>query len=634
MYITYCRNQNTVDLEDKTSYRLGLTGGDYRPTWLVRVSDWKRVPGEAAVDGYHTLSYCWEQSGEVVKRENDNNDYHLVDNSEHCVVEGYDADNDFIMRKSLSPIEECDLEESIDPEVEEKNNKYVTWCEPISETTTLKHVTYEELLQQLCKDFQVEYLWYDKVCIDQSDKKHKSDEIKQMHQIYCNARYTIVLIPELIVYDLEDFDQEVPKHGTNARKTFLSELETSFWMKRSWTLEEVMMSKHILVVGTDVNMFQHSLYTPDTPPTAKDRFSESLIDFGGQIKRNNGSVNQALTHAHFRTSTKPHDMIFALKNIFASLFDDIEMNYSTDVQETFNDFYRHIATKDLSILCFGANLSPNGTQRKQSTMGDYNLPSWTGVDGLHLGDHVYITTHSQLSYTMDNSMKMNIKTNHYWKIAITKYKYGPYYFSKEHTPESKHDYLVEQKQKIHFNRSHKKLTDLAQADKDTILAEWFTNMHIDTGHFMTHYHYRQHDENNPLTQLRPLSLTHDCEEEECIVLPILFQVLHPTFLPVDKYKSIRGPKRAIYLLPVFCKCPNDSKSEVQYKAVGVYLLGNYPVDNILLPFNIRFNKLSPTFNWNHCVGRDDIDPVQDPKDILNILFENDYHDVPKKFIIE
>ena len=55
MCITYCRNQRTVDLKDKTSYHLGVTEGDYRSTWLIRVSDWKKVPGEEAIDDYQTL---------------------------------------------------------------------------------------------------------------------------------------------------------------------------------------------------------------------------------------------------------------------------------------------------------------------------------------------------------------------------------------------------------------------------------------------------------------------------------------------------------------------------------------------------------------------------------------------------
>ncbi|KAG2217145.1 hypothetical protein INT45_004600 [Circinella minor] len=622
MYITYCRNQRTVDLEDKTSYRLSVTGGDYRPTWLIRVSDWKRVPGEAAVDGYHTLSYCWEQSGEVVKREEgDQNEYTVIDHGEHCIVEGYDVDVDYINGTCLAKLERCDVEEEVDSENKERNSKYVTWCEPMSEKTTLKHVTYEELLQQLCKDFQVEYLWYDKVCIDQSDKKHKLHQINEMHKIYSNARYTIALIPEVIIWDPEDFNEKVEQYGNCARRLFIISLSLmGCWWTRSWTLEELMVSKRILMVGTDTNMFQHSLHTPDAPPTAIDIFSESMLDFGEQMEKTGGSVNQALAQAHFRTSTKPHDMIFALKNTFGHMFDDIKISYSTDVQTAFNNFYRNIATKDLSILCFGSNRLPCGKWHQVSTMGDYNLPSWTGVAGCHVRERANITTHPQLSYTINKSMKMNIKTNRYWEISITKYEYGPYCSpTNKYTALKKQGVLLEQIRKISSARLMGKWTDMVRADKDTVLTEWSTNMNLFTKVYMTHYHDGL-SEKNALTQLRPLSLTEDCEGEKCIVLPILLETKTLTHKKVDEYKYAGGTSIANFILPVFCKCSNSTSE--QYKAVGIYLVGNH-----------KYNKVSSTFNWNHCIGRDDVNPIQNPKDILNMLFENNCHEIPKEFIV-
>ena len=87
MYIEYYRKQKSLDIEDKTNYRLSLTGGDFRPVWLVRVSDWKKVPGEEAVNGYHTLSYCWQQSGKVVKRNDGSGEYDCIDRGRHCIIE-------------------------------------------------------------------------------------------------------------------------------------------------------------------------------------------------------------------------------------------------------------------------------------------------------------------------------------------------------------------------------------------------------------------------------------------------------------------------------------------------------------------------------------------------------------------
>ena len=609
MYITYCRNQKSVDLEDKTSYRLSVTGGEYRPNWLVRISDWKIVPGSEAENGYHTLSYCWEQSGEVFKRM-DGNGYDLIDNGEHCIVENYNFEEDYIVKPGELP------------DTKEEDSKYITWCIPTCSTTKIKYVRYEQLVQQLCKDLQVEYLWYDKLCIDQSNKKEKLREIKQMHKIYQNARYIIAMIPEARASFPEDFDSKMFQYVSKARSSVMEDIiSRSSWMKRSWTLEEVMMARRILVVGTDTNFFQHSLHTTDRPGVV-DIFSNALLDFRNQ--KNGGSVNQALREAHFRTSTKPHDMMFALANTFAHMFDEIETNYQTDVQTTFNNFYRHAATKELSMLCFGSILSPDGDIALKHTMDDYSLPSWTGIDGYHTGYRVDTTIHPQSTqYVDDKTMRMHITTNHYWNISITPFNNGCFSPAlKNNSDRDATQIASDHFTRINAGRWNDQWTDMSTADKDTVLIEWLVNMNVATECYMTHYHQRQ----GSLTQLRPLSLTEDCEK--CIILPILLRSHMPGYKQVDKDRSnfiiesyIQG-----YFLPVFRECSNKSTDgQLLYKAIGIYFVGE----------DQGAEKRNPTFSWNHCVGRDDIEADEDPEKILNILFKNDSHsDVPKKFVIE
>lgn len=58
-----------------------------------------------------------------------------------------------------------------------------------------------------------------------------------------------------------------------------------------------------------------------------------------------------------------------------------------------------------------------------------------------------------------------------------------------------------------------------------------------------------------------------------------------------------------------------------YKAIGIYYVGD--------------DGKSPAINWRHCIGKYDIPLTKDPQKILDILFENAYHDnVPKEFVIE
>ncbi|KAI7848081.1 hypothetical protein BDC45DRAFT_524247, partial [Circinella umbellata] len=436
-----------------------------------------------------------------------------------------------------------------------------------------------------------------------------------MHRIYSNACYTIVMAPDVQCPESVYFEEEMPQYGNYARWVTVFDFYDSYWMKRSWTLEEVMMSKRILMIGTDINFFQHSLHTT-TVPSVVDNFSSQLLDFRGEHHGQEGSVNQALNEAHFRTSTKPHDMIFALANTFSHMFDDIDIDYETDIKTTFNTFYQHIGTEDLSILCFGSNQEPNHSRTKQSTMDDYNLPSWCGVAGRHTADFVNTTIHSQLTYCIDvETMHMNITTNRYWKIPIAPYIRGC--FSTLIYGRYIKDTFSKLEKYIMAARIRGNWTDLISADEDTVLQEWSTNMRIASTVLMTHFYRRPDD---PLSKTRPLSLTEDCEE--CIVLPILLKSYTADIKVVGNNDFNRVIDKYIgsYFLPVFSKNSDDDTEK--YKAVGIYYLGED-----------RENSKSPTFNWTHFVGMDDSNPQKNPEEILDILFENDHYDVPREFII-
>ena len=148
--------------------------------------------GKAAINGYHTISYCWEQSGEVVKKGTDygNNEYSIADNAKHCIIEGYRLSKNDIFRASgfYWAEEDDDLEDGekadgredpqhgyengykSDEEDEEQvltednykgsehdvsdadnhgertnYQEYVTWCQPKSKAITRQYITYSQL---------------------------------------------------------------------------------------------------------------------------------------------------------------------------------------------------------------------------------------------------------------------------------------------------------------------------------------------------------------------------------------------------------------------------------------------------------------------------------------------------------
>ncbi|KAI9268120.1 heterokaryon incompatibility protein-domain-containing protein [Phascolomyces articulosus] len=584
MYITYCRNQRALNVVDPTQHRLNATSGDFRPRYLIRVSDWKKVSGKEAINGYCALSYCWKQSGEIIHQ--GNGKYECIDKGKHCIVDGYDiGDNGFItkIKRFLMINDEKDSVNMVS--TEEADDESIPQFTPSANTkATIRHVTFEELIQQLCKDFQIEYLWVDKLCIDQADSNTKQEEIKRMHRIYGDASYTVAIVPEIHVHDPEDFDIIDPlSDDTQANVNASADRAKSLWWKRSWTLEETMVSKRILVVGTDTHLWQHSFYTCNIPTTV-DAFSVRLLDFANQ-PQGGGSVNQALREAHFRTSSWEHDKIFSLANIFHEMFKNMKISYKTDVKTIFDQFYQTVATNDLSILCFGSNLELDGSERRANTMRNHQLPSWTGVNGAHIFQRVTTTTswlHSP--HIICNNMLLHISTKYYKTLSIIPYALGCF------------SSLSDDKQQANTYRRRRESTRpyMIQVEEDTALIDWSIKLHAILRCHATHYYQPL---NLSIMQARPLSLTEDCEE--CIILPILLKSDTLSVKEVQKSPTLvlHDGFTHLYYLPVFKKYRTGTNiTEEQYKAIGIYVLGN--VEDLNLDSDDPDTILSTVFDRN------------------------------------
>ncbi|KAI9258096.1 hypothetical protein BDA99DRAFT_573372, partial [Phascolomyces articulosus] len=228
----------------------GKEGGDhpdsylpFRPNLLVRIEDMKVVNGADVDDDYCALSYSWNQSGDLVKKRdlvkdgndgwtnkttcasgtsqeyqgNDDDEYVRSDQGKHTIV-------DFPAKKVRTKIRPRGRRRSSLP-------------------PTTRLVKFEGLIQQICLDFGVRYIWYDQMCIDQNDPDQKRIEIKQMHRIYNNALFSIVLVPELRVTRCQDDCGEYT-YRCNSDAGINTE-----WCRRAWTLEEMAMSRLMLYVA-------------------------------------------------------------------------------------------------------------------------------------------------------------------------------------------------------------------------------------------------------------------------------------------------------------------------------------------------------------------------------------------------
>ncbi|KAG2221007.1 hypothetical protein INT45_004626 [Circinella minor] len=244
----------------------------------------------------------------------------------------------------------------------------------------VKFVTFKRLIQEICKDFNIKYIWYDQMCINQDDKEEKHAEIHQMHHIYRNAYCTIALVPELTV-TVSDPSHISPLGLAGTDKYSLL---GSQWMKRMWTLEETILSSKIVLIGNSIHCWYHQISSV--------RFPILRNDFDCDIRT-------ILHYAHARTSTKEHDHVFALANIFPEIMKEITVNYDQDIHDLMIQFYGLLAKTDLSILCFRRYynykiickttisycIEENSTRETEYNIPvqKSNLPSWTGVYGEH-----------------------------------------------------------------------------------------------------------------------------------------------------------------------------------------------------------------------------------------------------------
>ncbi|KAI8144009.1 hypothetical protein BJV82DRAFT_74164 [Fennellomyces sp. T-0311] len=334
-------------LESIVSSDDGIVSAKFRPTWLVRVSDMQVVPGSEVDDHYWTLSYSWSQSGEMIERSD--GEYDRIDESKHKIVT---YERHIAITKT---------------KVKSKWWSHRQRATELQKTPLIMNVNFERIIQRICKDFDIKYIWYDQMCIDQDDHDAKVREIRQMHLIYKNSRCTLALIPELeVTADL----------GYRANVDIIPE---SQWSKRIWTLEEAYMSKSILFVGRNVHIWSKRVSTV----------------FSSKTK-----ACTALWFARTRTSSKAHDRIFALVNIFPELQDRITFSYRQSLLDLMVNFYGLLAESDISIMLFGAPIDSDAdddimaARQREARL----LPSWTGANGVHIPQNQFESDSSKVQY--------------------------------------------------------------------------------------------------------------------------------------------------------------------------------------------------------------------------------------------
>ncbi|KAG2224749.1 hypothetical protein INT45_009064 [Circinella minor] len=323
-----------------------LSKPDFLPTYLVRVSDMRIVRGSEMNEGYCALSYSWNQTGHILPDEHTGH-FMRVDQGQHKIV----SPGRMVRKKP-------------------RGRRRVA-----SQT---KLVKFEGLIQQICQDFGINYIWYDQMCIDQSDVTEIRREIRQMHKIYANATFVVALVPE--------FQYDANRNNTKVKMADINAISSSQWSKRLWTFEEAFVSREIVFVGRNAHMWSNVISQYTAVGTREIPFLQPLGD-----KSIKWTASTILFHAHIRLATKKHDYIFALATMLPDIIHKLNIDYKQDVEAVMTQFYGLLVTSDFSVLCFGAHLyyhhDVNGidiSKEYKTPIQGFDLPSWVGASGEHI----------------------------------------------------------------------------------------------------------------------------------------------------------------------------------------------------------------------------------------------------------
>ncbi|KAM3555751.1 hypothetical protein ARSEF4850_005842 [Beauveria asiatica] len=120
---------------------------------------------------------------------------------------------------------------------------------------------------RVCANIGIRYLWVDSMCIVQDDLEHKMEQIKAMSSIFANAYLTIVALTSESAHsglprvsrgnsgsDLSPFIhlpcQTIIKASQGAHGLAPVFHAGTPWTKRAWTLQETVLSKRLLCLGS------------------------------------------------------------------------------------------------------------------------------------------------------------------------------------------------------------------------------------------------------------------------------------------------------------------------------------------------------------------------------------------------
>lgn len=252
--------------------------------------------------------------------------------------------------------------------------------------------TLERLLQYVLAHRREQWFWIDAICIDQASKIERSSQVAMMRDIYSNAAFVCVWLPNIsplsdlpgpakynvaIINEYLDLFQSASSGvesarveiearrlsvGKNSPSSTLGDIFDESWFTRIWPIQELVVAKSVLVALADQHiewdglvafargLEKHDLWALLRPRMTWSRYYTTspgrlplglmnLLFLADMRDKFRGTAELQLSETLLNTirfaASEPLDRIFALLGIcpMAKLLPD----YTRDVQDVYHD---------------------------------------------------------------------------------------------------------------------------------------------------------------------------------------------------------------------------------------------------------------------------------------------------------
>lgn len=233
------------------------------------------------------------------------------------------------------------------------------------------------------QEIKLRYFWIDALCIDQTNKIEKSEEIKKMGSIYFNSKICFVFDDYMM--SIYEYINNL-KYNTNTNiETYqinnfidLNENMSYMWYKRCWTFQECLLSNELyfihLTLNNDflyinsetyfymlldiINDTRFKKFANNIFKNITDELYEKLkarVTFRSNNENNqNYSAIDLLIYTSKKECSMPEDKYYSLYSLIGN--SDVDIIYDIDEKDMIKKFVEHcIQNNDASVLSYAGN---------------------------------------------------------------------------------------------------------------------------------------------------------------------------------------------------------------------------------------------------------------------------------------